>query len=124
MNRRCSISSLVTTVSLAIGLFATAPTADIASAGEKARKSNARSYVLENDRRALRRPSRQRIYLPIGPSYTYYDYPYYYSRGHYPTHIGGYVYYNPNDRGRCSGKSRRCAATDPGAASFRRKKGP
>jgi hypothetical protein len=32
---------------------------------------------------------------PIGPSYIYYDYPYYYSRGHYPTHIGGYVYYRP-----------------------------
>ena len=29
----------------------------------------------------------------MGPSYVYYDYPYYYSRGHYPTHIGGYVYY-------------------------------
>ena len=33
--------------------------------------------------------------LPIAPSYLAYDYPYYYSRGHYPTHIGGpgYVYY-------------------------------
>ena len=39
-----------------------------------------------------------RIYLPIGPSYIYYDYPYYYSRGHYPTHIGGYVYYPYNYR--------------------------
>ncbi len=29
-------------------------------------------------------------------SYTYYDYPYYYSRGHYPTHIVRYVYYTPN----------------------------
>jgi len=35
-----------------------------------------------------------RIYLPIGPSYRYYDYPYYYSRGHYPTHIEpGFVYF-------------------------------
>lgn len=34
-------------------------------------------------------------YLPIAPSYLAYDYPYYYSRGHYPTGIGGpgYVYY-------------------------------
>ena len=32
----------------------------------------------------------------MGPSYIYYDYPYYYSRGHYPTHIGGYVYYPRN----------------------------
>jgi hypothetical protein len=29
----------------------------------------------------------------VGPSYIYYDYPYYYARGYYPTHIGGYVYY-------------------------------
>ena len=27
--------------------------------------------------------------LPIAPSYLAYDYPYYYNRGHYPTHIGG-----------------------------------
>jgi hypothetical protein len=33
-----------------------------------------------------------RLYLPIVP-YIAYDYPYYYSRGYYPTHIGGYVYY-------------------------------
>jgi hypothetical protein len=34
------------------------------------------------------------FYLPIAPSYLAYDYPYYYSRGHYPTHIPpGYVYY-------------------------------
>ena len=32
--------------------------------------------------------------LPIAPSYLAYDWPYYYNRGHYPTHIGpGYVYY-------------------------------
>ena len=34
-----------------------------------------------------------RIRVPVGPGYIYYDYPYYYSRGYYPTHIGGYVYY-------------------------------
>jgi hypothetical protein len=34
------------------------------------------------------------FYLPIAPSYLAYDYPYYYSRGRYPTHIPpGYVYY-------------------------------
>ena len=32
--------------------------------------------------------------MPIAPGYLAYDWPYYYSRGHYPTHIGpGYVYY-------------------------------
>jgi hypothetical protein len=40
-----------------------------------------------------RRVRGRRIHLPIGPSYVYYDYPYYYSRGYYPTHIRGYVYY-------------------------------
>jgi hypothetical protein len=42
-----------------------------------------------------------RIYLPIGPGSVYCDYPYYYSRGHYPTHIGGYVYYPYNYRSYC-----------------------
>jgi hypothetical protein len=32
--------------------------------------------------------------MPIAPSYIYFDYPYYYSRGYYPTHIGpGHIYY-------------------------------
>ena len=44
---------------------------------------------------------RARIHLPIGPSSVYCDYPYYYSRGHYPTHIGGYVYYPYNYRSYC-----------------------
>jgi hypothetical protein len=34
-----------------------------------------------------------KIHLPVGPASVYCEYPYYYSRGHYPTHIGGYVYY-------------------------------
>jgi hypothetical protein len=50
--------------------------------------------------------------LPIAPSYLAYDYPYYYNRGHYPTHVGGpgYVYYaypysyrrSARNGGRCS----------------------
>ena len=47
-----------------------------------------------------------RIHLPIGPSYTYYDYPYYYSRGYYPTHIGGYVYYPYDYRSHYWGNNR------------------
>jgi hypothetical protein len=36
----------------------------------------------------------KRLVFPIAPSYLAYDYPYYYSRGHYPTHIGpGYIYF-------------------------------
>lgn len=53
------------------------------------RSKSARSFVLKRKRRA-RGPH---IYLPIGPAYTYYDYPYYYSRGYYPRHIVHYVYY-------------------------------
>jgi hypothetical protein len=34
-----------------------------------------------------------KIRAPVGPASVYCEYPYYYSRGHYPTHIGGYVYY-------------------------------
>lgn len=35
-----------------------------------------------------------RIYRRIAPSYLYYDYPYYYHRGFYPTHIRpGFIYY-------------------------------
>jgi hypothetical protein len=68
-----------------------APVANAASAKESSLKpsKSERSYVIESKRRS-RGP---RIHLPIGPSYVYYDYPYYYSRGYYPTHIGGYVYY-------------------------------
>lgn len=64
----------------------------------------------------------ERLYPPIAPSYLYYDYPYYYRRGHYPTHVGpGFIYYgrpyspyvrNPYRRygGRCSANwQRRCA---------------
>ncbi len=61
------------------------------------------------------------MYLPVGPSYLYYDYPYYYSRGYYPTHIGphyifyGFPYsyrggYYPSSRGRCSYWHRKCVA--------------
>jgi hypothetical protein len=42
-----------------------------------------------------RRIRNVRVHLPLGPTSIYYDYPYYYSRGYYPTHIGGYVYYPP-----------------------------
>lgn len=70
-----------------------APMASTASAGKSVAKpgKDARAFVLKK-----KRPARSpRIYLPIGPSYIYYDYPYYYSRGYYPTHIGGYIYYIP-----------------------------
>lgn len=67
-----------------------------------------------------RRPTFRTIF-PIAPSYVAHDYPYYYSRGHYPTHIGpGYIYPIPVMRFRarssarsvmvCSNQRLRCAA--------------
>jgi hypothetical protein len=77
---------------LAIGFLGIAPMTNDASAGKRKPGVTARNYVLEM-KRSGRGP---RIPLPMGPSSIYYDYPYYYSRGHYPTHIGGYVYYPRN----------------------------
>lgn len=113
MSRRNLFVSILACL-LAVGFLGIAPVPDIAWAGKKKPRESARNHVLEMNRRG-RGP---RIHLPIGPSYTYYDYPYYYSRGHYPTHIGGYVYYPYNyyRRGyyarygdRCSNWLRRCA---------------
>lgn len=82
--------------------------------GENA-KSGVRSHVIEVKRRGRRGWG----VWPIAPSYLAYDYPYYYSRGHYPTHIGpGYIHYGypyfyrradyPKYGDRCSRLSRKC----------------
>lgn len=87
---------------LAVGFLGLAPAAHTASAGqsslksgESAKKKSVKKRSARKNMAGLKRRGRgpQRIHLPIGPAYTYYDYPYYYSRGHYPKHIGGYVYY-------------------------------
>ncbi len=113
---------------LVIGWLCAAQTIDSALAGKSAYKSreSARSYVLEG-KRVGRGP---RIPLPIGPSYIYYDYPYYYSRGYYPTHIGGYVYYPSYRRARYARRTGRCSSAciarsthSPGFASARRQRG-
>jgi hypothetical protein len=84
-------ASILMACLLAIGCLGLAPAANAESGREAFRKpgKSAKNMVIEIKRRG-RGP---RITLPIGPSYVYYDYPYYYSRGYYPTHIGGYVYY-------------------------------
>lgn len=111
MSSRNSFVSILITCLLAVGCLGVAAGTNAASAGKSFQKSreSTRNYVLES----RRRDRGVRIFLPIGPSYIYYDYPYYYSRGYYPTHIGGYVYYPYNyyssgyDRG--SGPRRRWA---------------
>jgi hypothetical protein len=76
---------------LAAGFLGLAPAANAEPGWESFRKSgrSSKNIVVEIKHRGRG----QRIHLPIGPGYVYYDYPYYYSRGYYPTHIGGYVYY-------------------------------
>jgi hypothetical protein len=73
-----------------VGVLSMTPAADAAPAGlSSLKRENADSTVIEIKRRG----SRPRLYLPIVP-YVAYDYPYYYRRGFYPTHIGpGYIYY-------------------------------
>jgi hypothetical protein len=89
MSSRKLLPSIVTACLLTVGLEV-GPNA--ASAGHIVMKpgESARNDVVEIKHRS-RSPW---FYLPIAPSYLAYDYPYYYSRGHYPTHIPpGYVYY-------------------------------
>ena len=127
MSGRKLFASVLMACWLAAGFLALAAGTNAVSARKSSVKSgeSARSYVLESKRRG----GGTRIFLPIGPSYIYYDYPYYYSRGFYPTRVGPhYIYYGPPPTygGRCSSWYRRCVAGwaysgDPG--SSRRRKG-
>jgi hypothetical protein len=99
---------------LAVGFLGMAPVANAESGGQSVVKpgKGAKSDVIK-----IKRPGRRvRIHLPVGPAYVYCDYPYYYSRGHYPTHIGGYVYYPHYYYRSCWGHNR-------GPGSPRRQKG-
>ena len=92
MSSRNLFASILMTCLLAGGLGGLAPVANAASAGQSLLNlgESAGNNVVEIEYRDRDR----RIYLPIGPSSLYYDYPYYYSRGYYPRHIGpGYAYY-------------------------------
>ena len=68
------------------------PAADAASSALPRHNpsESAKSVVIEIKKR--RRASG--FITPIAPSYLYYEYSYYYSRGRYPTHIKpGFIYY-------------------------------
>ena len=100
MSNRNSFASMLTACSLAVGFLGIAPAANAADSGGRLYLKpgkNVRSHVITI------KPRRYgtRILLPIGPGQVYCDYPYYYSRGHYPTHIGGYVYYPNSYRSYC-----------------------
>jgi hypothetical protein len=78
---------------LAVGLLGIAPAAAADVRGPRYVKP---SKIVKADVTKIRVYGRGvKIHAPVGPASVYCEYPYYYSRGHYPTHIGGYVYY-PN----------------------------
>lgn len=92
-SRNLFVSGLMACL-LATGFGGVPQTAEAAPGGHALRNPGigAGSNVVEVKQRRHHRHG-VRYYLPIVP-YTAYDYPYYYSRGFYPTHIGrGYVYY-------------------------------
>ena len=88
-----SFARVLMACALIAGFEAFVSVIDVASAQQRLHKPGERTVtnVVEIKNR-VRGPW---PVLPIAPSYLAYDYPYYYSRGHYPTHIGGpgYVYY-------------------------------
>jgi hypothetical protein len=113
-------SSVLMACLLALGSLAIAPVANAASVGPSflnPGKDLANSVIEVKDRGRV-----PRTYVPIAPSYRYYDYPYYYSRGYYPIHIRpGFIYYGypyasyrslyyRRHGGRCSNWHRRCVA--------------
>jgi hypothetical protein len=119
MSNRNLFASILMTCLLAVGFLGAAPSANAASAGQTFLKpgDSARTHVIEVGRRR----HGPWIVFPIAPTYRAYDYPYYYSRGYYPRHIGpGYIYYGspyvyrrsyyPRHRNRCSYWHRRCVA--------------
>lgn len=74
---------------LAVASFGIAPAVN----AEGVARYLERGKIARSKMNRIKRRGRLRIHLPIGPSYTYQDYLYYYSRGYYPTNIGGYIYY-------------------------------
>ena len=91
MRCRNSFASILPACLLAATFLGYAPVANAAPAGLplSAGKVSEKSAIEVKDRGRV-----PRTYVPIAPSYRYYDYPYYYSRGYYPIHIRpGFIYY-------------------------------
>jgi hypothetical protein len=91
MSSRHLFASILMVCLLPFSSLAIAPMANAESGGQSSLNSG--KIARKSATKLKRRYSGVRIHLPIGPGSVYYDYPYYYSRGYYPTHIGGYVYY-------------------------------
>lgn len=125
MSSRTIYASVLMACLLTLGAEGPAPVASAAPAGLSVAKPGASEA--SNVIHIKRRRSSRRTVFPIAPSYQAYDYPYYYSRGYYPRHIGrGYVYfgqpylpprrgyytrsYTPVSTTRCSTWKRKCGA--------------
>ncbi len=124
MSSQTIYASVLMACLLTLGFGGPVRVANAAPAGLSVAKPGAGegSNVIQIKRR---RGSRRTVF-PIAPSYQAYDYPYYYSRGYYPRHIGrGYVYYGqpylaprgyyrrsytPVSATRCSTWRRKCGA--------------
>ena len=113
MRSRNRLASMVLVCLPAVGVAAIAPAAAAAwqSWPKLAERQASNAIEIKQVRRG------KPLYLPIGPSYLGYDYPYYYRRGFYPTHIGpGYIYYGypyyyrKRYSSRCGFAQGRCAA--------------
>jgi hypothetical protein len=100
MSNRNSFASMLMACLLAVGFLGIAPAANAADSDRRLYLKPGKS-VRSNVITVKPRRYGTRILLPIGPGQVYCDYPYYYSRGHYPTHIGGYVYYPHSYRSYC-----------------------
>ena len=92
MRCRKPFASILPACLLAVALLGLAPATNAAPAGSLVPgqgKRLANNVIEIKDRGRV-----SRAYVPIAPSYRYYDYPYYYSRGYYPIHIRpGFIYY-------------------------------
>jgi hypothetical protein len=87
MSSRRSIASILLVFSLAVGFTSVA---SMVNAESLKPVKSVRDKLGTKKKHRFRGV---RIHLPIGPTSVYHDYPYYYSRGYYPTHVGGYAYY-------------------------------
>jgi hypothetical protein len=120
MRCRNSSTSILPACLLAAAFLGIAPVTNAAPAGSylpTPGQGLANNVIEVKDRGRV-----PRTYVPIAPSYRYYDYPYYYSRGYYPIHIRpGFIYYGypyasyrslhyRRYGGRCSNLHRRCVA--------------
>jgi hypothetical protein len=84
---RISFAGVLLACTLIAGFEALTAVTDVAQAQQRWQKPGER--VVSNTIAIKNRVRGPWPNLPIAPSYLAYDYPYYYNRGHYPTHIGG-----------------------------------